>query len=414
MNVQHAMMACWTLGLPNSRFLSNATMDHTGSHMPVAHLLIPGLAVAQMAMAVDSGPGNQELYTQLASHQAACGANSVFVFLRLWGIQSAYAEIEGMVPRNAQGASLASLAHACRQAGLPVATVAVNWREIDIREVELPVIGHLVQPEHRYGGHFVVLVSFKGDWARYIDGTSGAIIDRNWEYLSERLTGFCIVSESSLTQTPGHQWTTAILTTLAMLVSVYAMKRRVKVAMVGLMIYWMVFIGTSELCAGTSKSVCGKHALVLLLTAYEKPTGVLESTEESMVEEGCTLHHFQIMAQRAGLPVTLVQAKPQDLSLLPTPFLATLEGTQGEPHVFCVVHYVGKEYVDVIDDATVSHRRIKWSTFIRDWSGYVAYVPSQSVSLRKWASFVIGLPTGFLIAHFALSQLKKPNKGIRS
>lgn len=350
-------------------------------------LFFTGFAVAggstfAESRAVGSAIGNQETYERLASEQAACGPNALFVFLQLRGIAVPYAQVSSKVPRNATGTSLASLSEASRRVGYNVAALRVNWDDENIHNLEYPLIAHQLHPGREDGGHYVVLLSCNGERVTYIDGTSGLYAEEDWKWMRARLSGYCLVAPSTALTDLQYRCLVLVLGMVGVTVAFLTVAGRSRTA--GAAVLATVVGIASESCHGNdvmgAPPAHGTRVVTLLLHAYGRPSIAIAT---SLGE--CSLSDIQRHVNAAGVPLTLSRLTPADLALLPTPFLTTLEVSSSGRQALCLVHYIDDDFIDMIDDATVTHRRVERSVFIRDWSGYAAYVsPQPPNSFISW------------------------------
>lgn len=115
-----------------------------------------------------------------------CGVNAVYILLRVCDVNVALQSIESEIAMTRAGASVAELARVCSTAGLPVAALRIDRKQI--RRVRPPYIAHLNRPTGgQESGHYVVVVSCRRDAVSAIDGTTGervswtpAAFQRTW------------------------------------------------------------------------------------------------------------------------------------------------------------------------------------------------------------------------------------------
>jgi ABC-type bacteriocin/lantibiotic exporter with double-glycine peptidase domain len=119
----------------------------------------------------------------IAKRRAACGANALYIFLRLHRVDSSYVEVMqalGHPPDECiSGSNLLQLRDASRELGLRAVVRRCSLNEL--RRCTLPVIGSgrpsgMVTPESRLLRHYFVLLEVEGDTVRYIDPATGEMV----------------------------------------------------------------------------------------------------------------------------------------------------------------------------------------------------------------------------------------------
>lgn len=122
---------------------------------------------------------------------------------------------------------------------------------------------------------------------------------------------------------------------------------------------------------------CGPAALATLSSWLGAPRTEAELLQAATVgPTGITLSEFARLAHQIGLAGTWYQVQPKNLHLVPTPFVAHLEGAAapGLGHLVAVAA-VSHGYVTVADPATGAHVT-PLRTFARRFTGRV-YVLSE-------------------------------------
>lgn len=125
----------------------------------------------------------------------------------------------------------------------------------------------------------------------------------------------------------------------------------------------------------TQVNSCGPAALATLSTWLGNPRTEAELLLTAAVgPTGVTLSEFARLANQIGLPGTWYQVAPANLHVVPTPFVAHLEGA-GAPDLGHLVAVAGVShgYVTVADPASGAHVS-SLRTFARRFTGRV-FVP---------------------------------------
>jgi hypothetical protein len=99
-----------------------------------------------------------------------CGANSLYVFLRLHGVERSLEAIRNEVRVTAQGASMLELKEAAGRNGLDAAVLNTSPAELFGR---LPAIARLSADGSAEKGHYVVVTRADETLVHLIDGTTG-------------------------------------------------------------------------------------------------------------------------------------------------------------------------------------------------------------------------------------------------
>lgn len=122
-----------------------------------------------------------------------CGANALYVFLRIHKRTCSRSEIRGEVPITGKGASLLDLQRVARRFKLPCKIIQFSPANI---ASHLPSI-LLISQDGTTEGHFVVGVSSDGASIEYIDGTSGKQVTMKVGDFERCFTGYALVTEES-------------------------------------------------------------------------------------------------------------------------------------------------------------------------------------------------------------------------
>ncbi len=129
-----------------------------------------------------------------------CGANSLFFFLRLNGVDVTRVACLRDVPSTGRGASLDDLAQAAGRHGLKVKPLQVSMAGLD--HIEFPVLAHLREDQATDTGHYIVLTDRRTIDGKTsisgIDGTTLRLTTMSAEYFAERFSGYCLVRENAV------------------------------------------------------------------------------------------------------------------------------------------------------------------------------------------------------------------------
>lgn len=101
-----------------------------------------------------------------------CGANSLYMFLRISGVTVRYEDLKKEVPVSENGASCLELQGCSEKHGVPLEVLSI--KPSDIKALGYPIIALL--GTHRKGevvGHFIVVCNETKDGILAVDGTTG-------------------------------------------------------------------------------------------------------------------------------------------------------------------------------------------------------------------------------------------------
>jgi hypothetical protein len=125
-----------------------------------------------------------------------CGANALFVMLRLNGISVSAEALRKEVPVADKGASMLDLKRTALRYGLPVDVFELDPPQL--RNQPLPLIVHASLTDDPMG-HYATVVSFDEETVRLIDGTSEGLITVENAPFNRAFSGYALVQ----TGTPG-------------------------------------------------------------------------------------------------------------------------------------------------------------------------------------------------------------------
>jgi hypothetical protein len=112
----------------------------------------------------------------------ACGPNSLYVLLRLSGVDVEHRDIDRYYPRHPKGMSMLELKRACTDFGL--AADIRRCTKADLRELRFPVIAHVYYGPQAEADHYVVITRrLDRDRIEVIDGTTGNV----YQFLIDRM-----------------------------------------------------------------------------------------------------------------------------------------------------------------------------------------------------------------------------------
>jgi hypothetical protein len=126
--------------------------------------------------------------------ERACGANSLYIVLRLAGKHPAYEELSQMLVKD-KAPTLDELRRAARYWGVDLALARLTREEL--RRAPLPLIAHFegVGSDGRFGGHFVVVVETNDSEVNFIDGTHGGALSKSWHDFGRLWSGYVAYAE---------------------------------------------------------------------------------------------------------------------------------------------------------------------------------------------------------------------------
>jgi hypothetical protein len=124
-----------------------------------------------------------------------CGLNSLYVLLRLAGIDVDYHDVRRRYPNNGQPTSILTLQDLASQFGLELTAGKTNV--VGLQRVAKPVIAHFetVATRGEASGHYVVVTNVNEQQVTYVDGTTAETRSVSWEDFNKLWTGFVLVHD---------------------------------------------------------------------------------------------------------------------------------------------------------------------------------------------------------------------------
>jgi hypothetical protein len=130
------------------------------------------------------------------STTADCGANSLYVFLRLHGVGCKLEDIRRQVPITDRGASMLDLKEAANKYNLK--TEVVKTSAMSLLD-KLPVIARMAAADNPEEGHYVTLAETEklpdGIKVTVIDGSTGAIVEMPSPVFEREFTGYALITD---------------------------------------------------------------------------------------------------------------------------------------------------------------------------------------------------------------------------
>lgn len=126
-----------------------------------------------------------------------CGINAAYAALQAAGLNVSYDLLIKKIPiSEGRGTSLQELADAITDLGLAMRTIKASPHEFF--SIQFPAIAHLEMDvseisELNQTGHFVLVISSTPTTVRYLDGSSGQILDTSTEDFLRRWSGYLII-----------------------------------------------------------------------------------------------------------------------------------------------------------------------------------------------------------------------------
>jgi hypothetical protein len=117
-----------------------------------------------------ASPLHGVLAPSVDSDSPDCGANSLYVFLRLHGVECSLDAVRNEVRVTAQGASMLDLKEAAGRNSVDAAVLSTSPPELFRR---LPAIARLSSDGSAEKGHYVVVIRADDNVVHLIDGTTG-------------------------------------------------------------------------------------------------------------------------------------------------------------------------------------------------------------------------------------------------
>ncbi len=120
-----------------------------------------------------------------------CGANSVFAFLEMLGVDSSYDELVDELEVSKQGATLKDLRDSVAKRGVRCRLVKATPEELT--DIPIPAIAHF--QVFKDSGHYVVIVMSEKENISCIDGTTAQLSHWKPQEFHERWSGYLLVPD---------------------------------------------------------------------------------------------------------------------------------------------------------------------------------------------------------------------------
>ena len=200
----------------------------------LATLVLGQVAQADEASAAESSASeasvDDDFWQKIGRRRAECGVNSLYIFLRLHGLDVSYDQVSQTFPGDVFGRSLLDLKEAASQ--FDVDSSVRRCSVADLRKLQLPVISYAnastlwTERETKAIGHFYVVTFADEQWIQYVDGTTGVTHRVPHHFFAKGVSGHVLVASP-----PSKAWD-AVLNGLAtgslgvLLVGLFVVLRR--------------------------------------------------------------------------------------------------------------------------------------------------------------------------------------------
>jgi hypothetical protein len=344
-------------------------------------------------------------HSDRSKNPLACGANVLYLMLRMHGRPVTFREVEAAVRVGPEGTSLLELRDAAGRFGLPT---RVRWCTInDLDRCPLPMIAHFKPIPGPAGqatapldqslggtGHFVLVLEVTADRGKFIDGTHGRIE----EFQRERFPGFWSGYILEVVPWTPAWWPWLVAATVAGWVcfglAVYLRGLRVRRAararpeLVAAVVF-IILGGAGSANGGTTEAGGegiwrrpdhdGVNCLYLQLKALGWP--VRFETLENQLRRGRdhepnNLLDLKRAAQDCGARLVIRSCGPRELGALPMPAIVLFEEVRGQKE-FALLFRLDRRGCGIVEGSTASLTEMPIDDFRRRWSG-LALVPDPT------------------------------------
>jgi len=134
------------------------------------------------------------LSDRITSNSPDCGANALYVFLRLRGIGRTLSEVRKEVPLTALGASMLDLKKVANRLGVNASVINTSSSGLVDR---VPAIARMQVKGNADRGHYVVVTQGDDKVFHVIDGTTGIVIQVTRATFDREFSGYALVAKST-------------------------------------------------------------------------------------------------------------------------------------------------------------------------------------------------------------------------
>jgi ABC-type bacteriocin/lantibiotic exporter with double-glycine peptidase domain len=154
-------------------------------------VLIPARAhLIALLAAMATGAANESQEVWRTANR--CGANAVFIALRLNDVDANYERVMQRLPINERGTTLREMRDGLASFGLDAQVVRAT--PDSLQHCPLPVIAHF-EEQKEAGGHYRVIIQVRPDGVLAIDGTSANTGWIDIKEFREHWTGYLLIME---------------------------------------------------------------------------------------------------------------------------------------------------------------------------------------------------------------------------
>jgi ABC-type bacteriocin/lantibiotic exporter with double-glycine peptidase domain len=335
-----------------------------------------------------------------------CGPNSLYLLLRINGIDLKYSDLEARLAMETHGANLHSMKQTAAVFGLSgrVRKCTLN----SLKNANLPVIAHLAQGFRigDLGRHYILILSATPSGIEFIDGTTGARDEVSLGKFKSSWSGYI------LEVTPdSHLLTFSMMAQLCLvicaLMAFKQMRRPRRRNATGIVLVAMLCL------LGSPGTVCaqqgvpappveeiwrvGSNGAVNSLDLYYRILGTPIPRDKVRSQlagsgGGASLVDLARASRAYGQSLRAARLSPARLSAIPKPVIVHLVDEENHGNYFVLYEIYSNEYY-LINSASVALEFLSSDEFRRRWSGY-ALVPDDGES-RWWLGGCILLVVGY-------------------
>jgi ABC-type bacteriocin/lantibiotic exporter with double-glycine peptidase domain len=335
-----------------------------------------------------------------------CGPNSLYLLLRINGIDLKYSDLESRLTMETWGADLRSMKQAAASFGLSGRVRKCTLKSLE--NANLPLIAHL---NHGFrigdvGRHYIFIISITPRGIVFIDGTTGARDEASLGKFESAWSGYILEATPN-----SHMILFSVIAQFCLIICIIMafkqMRRPRRKDAAGIALAAMSYLLGSPGAVGAQPGVpaastpeeiwrAGTNDAVNSLDLYYRILGApipRDRVRSQLVGsgEGAKLSDLARASHVSGWSLRAARLSPARLSAIPKPVIVHLVDDEDHGNYF-VLYDISNNVYHVINSASVTLEFLSSDEFRRRWSGY-ALVPSAGEGpwlLTACILFVVG------------------------
>lgn len=326
-----------------------------------------------------------------------CGPNSLYVLLRLNGVQVSFDDVSRLLPIGAAGTNLRQMRDAAEKLGLDCEVRRLSTSELEALSVA--VVAHCRSAQiGSQTGHFVVVLPGTGQVIEEIDGQSGRRRSVSRHYFKTVWTGYALVpnpTKNELLQFVVTLFFAAILGGCLIGVVLRRLSKSPSTAQ-ALAVAVGVFLPAQLTEAGErwrTPNNDGLNCLYLLLRTHGVDAGYDDLEKSTKARGECmNLLSLRKSVEQHGLGAQVIKTNLTDLREYSFPIIAYMDGSLGEGSGFVLLLEVNGSSCSYVEGGYATINEVSDEQFRRTWTGYALVTSEPGLSWSR------DLPFIFLVA----------------